>query len=73
MDEWIVNRRIYDIYAFSQLSRLLNAARVTSCKSAKDRTAMAVTLEQVQILIKDFNMAPSAFQQALDSMRRYVY
>ena len=60
----------YVLYS-PQLSRVLNAARVTSCKSAKDRTSMAVTLEQANILVKEYNMEQSVFQQALDSMRRW--
>jgi inositol polyphosphate-4-phosphatase len=57
------------ISIMQQLSRVLNAARVTSCKSAKDRTSMAVTLEQANILIREYSMDQGVFQQALDSMR----
>lgn len=49
----------------------MQGGRLTSCKSGKDRTGMAITLEECCFLRNYHHLDSSAFNNALSTMRRY--
>lgn len=54
-----------------KIMKLYSGLRFTSCKSAKDRTGMSVTLEQCSILNLEYGLAENEIQRVIDCMRRY--
>ena len=52
-----------------QLCRRLKGGRLTCCKSGKDRTSMAVTLEECTYLRCKHHLTNSAFNTTLSTLR----
>ncbi|KAG5684624.1 hypothetical protein PVAND_013846 [Polypedilum vanderplanki] len=63
------SKNVKVLHVAEDITRALNGLRVTSCKSAKDRTGMAVTLEQARILQQEFHLPAGNLQNVLDVMR----
>ncbi|XP_012226390.1 inositol polyphosphate-4-phosphatase type I A isoform X3 [Linepithema humile] len=64
-----VNKNVEILQLSSQICRRMRGLRFTSCKSAKDRTGMSITLEQVNILSSEYHLAEHEYMRALDCMR----
>lgn len=63
------SKNIKILHVAEDITRAVSGVRVTSCKSAKDRTAMAVTLEQARILQQEFHLPSANLQNVLDVTR----
>ncbi|XP_059468525.1 inositol polyphosphate-4-phosphatase type I A isoform X2 [Neocloeon triangulifer] len=63
------SKNVEVLHLASAICRSMNGLRFTSCKSAKDRTGMAATLEQCNILVAEYNLSDNEVQRALDCMR----
>eukprot|EP00095_Tigriopus_kingsejongensis_P011180 maker-scaffold456_size166325-snap-gene-0.28 protein:Tk11180 transcript:maker-scaffold456_size166325-snap-gene-0.28-mRNA-1 annotation:"type i inositol- -bisphosphate 4-phosphatase-like" len=63
------NKNVEILHLASNITRRLQGIRFTNCKSGKDRTGMSATLEQVQILSREYDLAEIEYQKALDVMR----
>ena len=47
----------------------MNGGRLTSCKSAKDRTSMSITWEQARLLSTFHSLSPLLLQECMTVMR----
>lgn len=66
------SKNIRILHLAADICRGMYGIRLTSCKSAKDRTAMAVTLEQCRVLQKEFHLPSNNLQSVLNTLRRFV-
>lgn len=67
-----VSKNVKILHLAEDACRLMSGLRFTLCKSAKDRTGMAVTLEQCRVLIQEFQLPAKNVPYVLATMRRYV-
>jgi len=64
------NDKNLDVIILSErLVRLLRGGRITSCKSGKDRTSMAVTAEHARILHEAHGLPEAEAAELMDEMR----
>lgn len=70
-----ISKNIKVLQLVRKIVRHIGGICVTCCKSAKDRTGMSVTLEEVRFFFHLFKLDKgvneSLFQEMLDTLRRY--
>ena len=70
-----LSKNIRILQLIQEIVREVNGIRITCCKSAKDRTGMSITLEEIRFCFEtfQFDQAKSGhlFQTMLDTLRRY--
>ena len=66
-----VNKNTDVISLSERLVRALRGGRITSCKSGKDRTSMAVTAEQARLLHERHAVSEAEASELLDAMRSH--
>ncbi|XP_037937151.1 inositol polyphosphate-4-phosphatase type I A isoform X2 [Teleopsis dalmanni] len=64
-----VAKNVKILHLAEDACRLMSGLRFTSCKSAKDRTGMAVTLEQCRMLVQEFHLLAKNVPFVLKTMR----
>lgn len=64
-----VSKNVKILQLAEDACRLMSGLRFTSCKSAKDRTGMAVTLEQGRVLVQEFQLPAKNLPHVLNTMR----
>eukprot|EP00900_Chrysochromulina_parva_P018750 jgi/Chrpa1/26877/Chrysochromulina_OHIO_Genome00011884-RA len=67
----LVNKDTEVIALTERLVRELGGGRITSCKSGKDRTSMAVTAEQARLLHERHAVSEAEANELLDAMRSH--
>lgn len=55
----------------AEITRSLKGGRIVNCKSGKDRTGMAVTLEQARIIRNNVSIDDALYKHTLDEMRAH--
>ncbi|CAE7549095.1 INPP4A [Symbiodinium sp. KB8] len=64
-------KRVDILQAAAEIGRFSRAGRVVSCKSAKDRTAMSITLQQARLLHDEHELPISRILPVANAMRAH--